>query len=69
MKKNSYEFGITRTVKTSFSKNTIYDITRNITDKKTNAVLRWMNEKEIFPENVLVIGAYLTGAEIGRAHV
>jgi hypothetical protein len=66
MKKNSYESGITQTVKTSFSKYTIYDITRNITGRKTNAVLRWMNENEIFPENVLVIGAYLTGAAIAN---
>ena len=66
MKKNSYEFGITRTVKTSFSKHTIYDITRNITDKKTTAVLRWMNEKEIFPDSILIIGAYLTGAALAN---
>jgi hypothetical protein len=67
MTKNRSEYGITRTVRTSFSNYTISDVVESINEKKTNALLRWMEEKEIRPDNVLVIGAYLTGAAFSKA--
>ncbi|ADN36747.1 Protein of unknown function DUF1188 [Methanolacinia petrolearia DSM 11571] len=67
MTKNNSEYGITRTVRTFFSKYTICNIVDGITEKKSDALLRWMNENGICPENVLVIGAYLTGAGLSKA--
>ena len=60
------ETGITNTVKSYFSKHTIQDIIETIGKIKTYALLDWLAHKKIKPENILIIGAYLTGAMIAN---
>lgn len=60
------ENGITSTVKSYFSTYTISDIIESIGKIKTDAIMDWLAEKNIKPENILIIGAYLTGAMIAN---
>jgi len=60
------ETGITPTVKSYFSTYTIADIIESIGNIKAEAVIDWLAEKNIKPENILIIGAYLTGALIAN---
>lgn len=69
MTRNSYEHGITPTVRTYFSKRTVSGVIENIAGSKADAVFRWMDEEEIHAEKTLVIGAYLTGAVLANALV
>lgn len=58
------ENGITPTVKSYFSTYTISDIIKSIGNIKATAITDWLAEKNIKLENILIIGAYLTGAMI-----
>lgn len=64
MSRKPYEYGITRTVRTFFSKYTTSDIVRKISAKKTGAVIHWMDENDFRPESTLIIGGYLTGVSL-----
>lgn len=58
------ETGITHSVITSTSAMREIDVVNKITVKKVDAVLNWIEKKQIQLDNVLIFGAYLTGAEI-----
>lgn len=60
------ESGITPTVRTIFSRYTPADIIDGITAAKVEAVLRWLGEEGLHPENSLILGSYLTGARLAN---
>lgn len=66
MENSSSEIGITPTVRTFFSRYTVFDILDRICTGKVNAVLDWLTEGGIHPENCLIIGSYLTGARLAN---
>ncbi len=60
------EWGITRTVQTTFSQYTIYDILTLVGQKKGEAVSAWLDTRGLFPRRTLIFGSYLTGAAVAR---
>lgn len=60
------EDGITPTVRTYFSRFTVGDIIDRIRIVKEDAVFRWLDEYGVRPEQVLIIGSYLTGAGLAN---
>lgn len=62
-----YEPGITGTVKTFFSSYTVYDIINQICNLKSDAVMKWVDNIGLKPEEALIIGSYFTGAAIANA--
>lgn len=60
------EQGITPTVQTIFSQTTVEDIINFIAQMKAQAILSWLEKKQISPQKILIIGIYLTGAKIAN---
>jgi len=61
-----HDTGITSEVFTITSKMKVEDVIKKITEIKCNAVCNWIDSLNVDIENSIVVGAYLTGAELSK---
>ncbi|MDR3291130.1 MAG: DUF1188 domain-containing protein [Methanobrevibacter sp.] len=61
-----YETGITSHVLTINSNLKVYDLLNIIVNKKSSAILQWMEKLDIQLDNIVIVGAYLTGLGIAN---